>query len=117
MSKSTRAADFVGVTKGGTFIVADSKGITKIDQGIDQLTNTVKALYSKVKQTGGKFSVAAELVFESVKDLERLPREYVINGSHLMKQIDGKNVPATIEVLDEGRRIIQIPIQVRFLSK
>lgn len=113
-----KAADFVGVTKSGTFIVGDSKGITKISQGIEQLDNTVNALYRKVVQggSGGNFKVAAELIFESASEINRLPIEYGINGSQLVKFVDGKQVPVMIDVMNNGRRVQRVPVQVRFLQ-
>jgi RHS repeat-associated protein len=71
------AADFLGVTKGGTFRIAETKG-SDIRHGVEQLTNTAKYLLQKVP--GAKFT--AELV---LRKGQKLPGNYKVNGNHLMR--------------------------------
>ncbi|MBK8812290.1 MAG: hypothetical protein IPN69_16390 [Acidobacteria bacterium] len=119
MQKTAKAADFVGVTKSGTFIVGEAKGYQEIATGVEQLTNTMRALYSKVSQQGSQFRAGAEIVIEGTAEtfLEKNLLDFSLSGSQLMKQVDGKLVPVTIEVLsNNGRRVANIPVQVRFVQ-
>jgi RHS repeat-associated protein len=79
-----RAADFLGVTSGGRFVLGEAKGVNVIAKGVEQLTATAGALMSKVP--GAKLGSVEILVRKG--DLDKLGKgvgQYRVQGSHLQQ--------------------------------
>jgi len=106
MARITSAADFVGVTKGGWYIIGESKGIDTW-KGVEQLRATAEALGNNPNVPRGA-TLVPELI---VEDISKISPGYGIKGNELFRWDDRKLVPVTVTF--QGR---EVQIQVRVLG-
>jgi RHS repeat-associated protein len=112
---SIKAADFVGATPSGTWVISEAKG-THTDDAVTQIKNTAEALVNRLDNGmngSGNAQIYAEIVMEEGKWPEG---PYGVSGSSLVKFDEmGNSSPVTITV-GEGTARRTIPVQVRFIK-
>lgn len=103
MKSTEKAADFLGVTKNGTFKIVEGKG-TDMDSAVTQLTNTANALQEKV---GDKVKFTAEVAISAGTNLNNLGI-YKVVGNHLLKldTLTGKYKPVVVNRVHVTVRIV-----------
>ncbi len=84
LSRADSAADFLGVTKGGTFKIVEAKG-SNVGDAVGQIAATAAALKGKV---GGGVSFTAEI---ALKKGQQITGDYRVVGNHLQRFNSGSN--------------------------
>jgi hypothetical protein len=82
MSGSERAADFLGVTQGGRYVLGEAKG-SDIASAVAQLDSTAGALLSKQ----GDVKISAEIILKKGQGLDP---QFRVSGNQLQRKVWNK---------------------------